>query len=178
MTAARCGAWLALCAGEAQETLQLGGHGPRETLVPFQDEFFSDPMKTGALGLLLQWACEDNESYAAAFGPIAYSERALSPFHHEGIDFAVSVVRNGIMDDWEIFAHWGQAGYVIVPEWQRQDADRRFNFAWAPDWLYRRCGGARDAAALPDEVRDALHVQAIELAVADGHEELAETPRE
>lgn len=40
MTAVRCRAWLALCAGVAQETLQLDGHGPRETFVPFQDEFF------------------------------------------------------------------------------------------------------------------------------------------
>jgi hypothetical protein len=33
------------------------------------------------------------------------------------------------------------------------------------DWLYRRCGGARDAADLPSETRDALHIRAIELAI-------------
>ncbi|VTV18778.1 MULTISPECIES: hypothetical protein [unclassified Variovorax] len=177
MTAARSRGWLALCAGVARETLQLAGHGPTDSFVPHEDEFFASPMKAGALGLLLQWACEDNESYAATFGPIAFSESALCPFHQDGIGFAVNVVRNGMLDDWEIFAHWGQGGYVIVPDWQRQDADRRFDFAWAPDWLYRRCGGARDAAELPGDVRDALHVRAIELAVADGSEELAEAPR-
>lgn len=177
MTATRSRKWLELCEPAAQETLQLIGSGPADSFVPFEDEFFGDPMKAAALGFLLQWACEDNESYAPTFRPIAHSEQALCPFHHDGIGFAVNLVRNGIMDDWEIFAHWGQGGYVIVPEWQRQDADRRFDFDWAPDWLYRRCGGVRDAADLPGDLRDALHVRAIELAMADGREELADAPR-
>lgn len=177
MTPTRSRKWLELCEPAAQETLQLIGSAPADHFVPFEDEFFGDPRSAASLGLLLQWACEDNDSYAATFRPIAFGEQALSPFHHDGIGFAVNVVRNGIMDDWSIFAHWGQGGYVIVPEWQRQDADRRFDFDWAPDWLYRRCGGARDAAELPDEVRDALHVRAIEFAVAAGREEPAEAPR-
>lgn len=37
------------------------------------------------------------------------SEQILCPFHHDGIGFAVNAVRNGIMDDWEIFAHGGRA---------------------------------------------------------------------
>ena len=71
MTAARCRAWLALCAGVAQETLQLAGHSPRESFIPSPDDFFTNPKSVGALGLMLQWACEDNAGYVATFGPIA-----------------------------------------------------------------------------------------------------------
>jgi hypothetical protein len=172
MNATRCREWLDLCAGVAQQTLQVSGQPPVTDWIRPQDEFFSDPIQVAALGFLLQWACEDGETYATTFRQISPSEQALCPFHHEGVDFAVNVVRNGVMDDWEIFAHWGPGGYVLVPEWQRQDADRRFNSAWAPDWLYRRCGGVRNAASLPQECRDALHIRAIEL--ASNSEQLAD----
>jgi hypothetical protein len=167
MTTARCRKWLELCTGFAQESLQLAGQAPETTFVPREDEFFSDSKKVGSLGLLLQWACEDNEAFAAAFRAIAHSEQALCPFHHEGLGFIVNVVRNGIMDDWEIYAHWGEGGYVVVPEHLRLPSDRRFDYAWAPDWLHRRCGGVRTPDDLPRETIDALHVRAIELFCAD-----------
>jgi hypothetical protein len=180
MTTARCRQWLELCASFAQESLHLAGQASQSSLIPFEDEFFAGSMNVGAFGLLLQWACEDNETFAAAFRPIAHGEQALCPFHHDGIGFIVNVVRNGIMDDWEIFAHWGEGGYVIVPEDRRLPSDRRFDHAWAPDWLYRRCGGARTPDQLPQQEADALHVRAIELALAApvGDSESLENRRE
>lgn len=170
-----CRQWLALCAGFAQETLQLAGHAPRSDFVPFERDFFADRTSVAALGLLLQWACEDNSGYAETFRAVASGDAALCPFHSDGIDLAVNLVRNGINDDWEIFAHWGDKGYVVVREAERQASDRRFNSQWAPDWLYRRCGGARSPAELDPDVSAALHCRAIDLAV-DVQEERAEAP--
>lgn len=165
MTEALCRQWLDTCAVVAQETRQLEGQGPRSSFVPFEEDFFADPVSVASLGLLLQWACEDNESYARTFRAVSFGESSLCPFHSDGIDLAVNLVGNGINDDWEIFAHWGAAGYEVVPESHRQDSDRRFDYEWAPGWLYRRCGGVRGPAELDPEVAAALHCRAIEVAV-------------
>ncbi len=164
MNSGLCRQWLARCAAVAQETLQIAGHAPRKSFV--DDRLFEDASSVAALGLLLQWACEENGSYAATFRAVSWGDASLCPFHVDGIDLAVNLVRNGINDDWEIFAHWGPNGYEVVPEHQRQAQDRRFNAPWAPDWLYRRCGGARGPADLDPDVGAALHWRAIELAVA------------
>lgn len=175
MTATLCRQWLDTCAVMAQETRQLEGQAPRSSFIPFEDEFFADPVSVASLGLLLQWACEDNESYARSFRAVSFGESSLCPFHSDGIDLAVNLVRNGINDDWEIYAHWGDKGYVVVPEAHRQASDRRFDAPWAPDWLYRRCGGVRSPAELDPEVSTALHCRAIELAVGAA-EDQAEAP--
>lgn len=180
MNPARCREWLDLCASVAQTTSRLADCQQRwqqQTLRPsnrqraktFNDsvkELFADPRLVATLGYLLQWACEDNEGYARTFRLIAHGESALCPFHPDGLSFAVDVC-NGLKGDRGIFTHRGQSGYVVVPGWQRQEADRRLDVDSARDWLHRRCGGARDASGLRAEVRSALSMDAFYLAFPD-----------
>lgn len=161
MSPALCRKWLDTCMTFARESDQIRGvANGRPAIADYELE---DPLTAKAFGLLLQWACEDNAGFSATFGPIAWGEECLCPFHSDGLSFISNVVRNGILDDWEIYAKWTDAGYVVVLELESSDADRRFGYEWAPDWLHRRVGGARDPVDLSADIRDALHIRSIEL---------------
>lgn len=161
MNSDRCSQWVSLCiqkAATAAHMLGVALPGAR----PYDNE-----ESIACVGLLTQWACEDNESFQAAFSAIARKQSFLNPFHPNGLSFIDNLVHNGIMDDWEIFAHWGPGGYVIVPEAQRKDADRRLDFAWAPGWLYRRVGGVRTPDQLDEQTVNVLEVGCIDICYAE-----------
>ena len=159
MSPAICRKWLDLCTRVACETLLMEGLSPEASFLHREEDFFAEPMSPACLGLLLQWACENPNDFSRTFEAVLGDGSSCCAFHHKGLTSIVNLVRNGIMDDWDIFAQWTPHGYLIVLDGQQTDADRRFDFRWAPEWLWGRVGGARE----PGSEFPELHIKAIEL---------------